>query len=118
MADEQVILTFLKGRDGKTIARNNQGKICLLDIAYCKENKIWVSEGEDWRCAVKIDKKNVMIVQPITRTLTAKENAELFEIKARQFQKDGFKQREPVKGKDKKKSPASGLPQTTTGAGD
>jgi hypothetical protein len=47
------------------------GKICLLDIPYCKENNVYVREGEDWRCAVKEERENCIIVQPITRTLTA-----------------------------------------------
>lgn len=74
---EQLILTFLKGRDCRTVARTNEGKICLLDIPYCKENHIYVKEGEDWRCAVKEAKQNALIVQPITRLLTAEENADI-----------------------------------------
>jgi len=75
---EQLTLTFVKGRDGKIIARTAKGKICLLDIAYCKENHIFVNENEDWRCAVKLEKEKCIIIQPITRTVTAQENQEVF----------------------------------------
>lgn len=76
--DDQVILTFFKGSDNRTIARNNKGKICLLDIQYCKANRIYVQNGEDWRCAIKEERANCIIVQPITRTLTAAENEEIY----------------------------------------
>jgi hypothetical protein len=77
-AQEEIILTFYKGRDGKTISRTKEGKICLLDIPYCKENRIYIKENEDWRCAIKQDKEHCIIVQPITRVVTAKENEEIF----------------------------------------
>jgi hypothetical protein len=83
---EQLTLTFVKGRDGKVIARTNKGKICLLDIPYCKENHIFVNENEDWRCAVKIEKEKVIIIQPITRTVTAQENAEIYGEKVKDLQ--------------------------------
>lgn len=73
-----LILTFFKGNDGRTIARTNKGKICLLDIPYCRENNVYVKENEDWRCAIKEEKEKCLIVQPITRTLTADENAEIY----------------------------------------
>src|SRR5574343_1604928 len=66
---EQLTLTFVKVNDGKTIARTNKGKICLLDIPYCKQNHIFVNEGEDWKCAVKIEKEKCIIIQPINRLL-------------------------------------------------
>jgi hypothetical protein len=81
MEQDQLILTFYIGNNGRTIANNQNGKICLLDIEYCKKNKIYVKAGEDWRCAISIEKEHVLIVQPITRTLTAQENEQLFEIK-------------------------------------
>lgn len=108
MTDEQVILTFYKGKDGRTIARTTQGKICLLDIPYCKENKIWVNEWEDWKCGIKINKENVLIVQPINRLLTAEENKELFEIKAKELQKEGFKTEKKKYKPFKKKVPTDG----------
>jgi hypothetical protein len=74
MKDEQVVLTFYKGKDNRTIARNQKGKICLLDINYCKENHIYILEDESWRCAIKDEKENCIIVQPITRTATAEDN--------------------------------------------
>jgi hypothetical protein len=77
MEKEELILTFVKGRDSRTVARTNEGKICLLDIPYCKENHIYVKENEDWRCAVKEVKQNAIIVQPITRVVSAEENAEI-----------------------------------------
>ncbi len=86
---EQLTLTFVKGRDGKVIARTQKGKICLLDIPYCKENHIFVNENEDWRCAVKIEKEKVIIIQPITRTVTAQENAEIYGEKVKDL-KDKF----------------------------
>jgi hypothetical protein len=94
---EQLTLTFVKGRDGKVIARTQKGKICLLDIPYCKENHIFVNENEDWRCAVKIEKEKVIIIQPITRTVTAQENAEIYGEKAKElvskFGKSGTKEK-------------------------
>lgn len=80
---EQLTLTFVKGRDGKIIARTAKGKICLLDIAYCKQNHIFVNEGEDWKCAVKLEKEKCIIVQPINRTLTAQENEEIYGAKVK-----------------------------------
>jgi hypothetical protein len=77
MKDEQLILSFIKGRDGRIIARDSSGKICLLDIEYCRANKIFVKEYEDWRCVVVIDKGKCLIVQPITRTATAAENEKI-----------------------------------------
>lgn len=82
---EQLTLTFVKGRDGKVIARTQKGKICLLDIPYCKENHVFVNENEDWKCAVKIEKEKVIIIQPITRTVTAQENAEIYGEKAKEL---------------------------------
>lgn len=76
-SQEQIVLTFFKGRDSRTISRSQAGKICLLDIPYCKQNNIYVKEYEDWRCAVKVEKEHCIVVQPITRTLTAKENEEI-----------------------------------------
>lgn len=74
---EELILTFMKGRDSRTVARTSEGKICLLDIPYCKENHIYVKENEDWRCAIKEVKQNAIIVQPITRLVTAEENTDI-----------------------------------------
>jgi hypothetical protein len=71
---EEITLTFLKGRDGKTIARTESGKICLLDIPYCKAQNVYINESETWRCAVKEERENCVIVQPIQRTATAAEN--------------------------------------------
>ncbi len=74
----ELILTFFKDNDDRTIARTNTGKICLLDISYCKENKIYVKENEDWRCIVAIEKEKCIIVQPVTRVVTAEENATIY----------------------------------------
>lgn len=97
---EEITLTFIKGRDGKTIARTAEGKVCLLDIPYCKANNIYVHEFEDWRCAVKIDKEKALIVQPITRVVTSEENHELMGKKI-----DGLKDKFIVK----KESPAHAI---------
>jgi hypothetical protein len=75
---EQIILTFFKGRQDRIIAKNHKGKICLLDFAYCRENHIYVKENEDWRCAIKEERANAIFVQPITRTLTAAENEQIY----------------------------------------
>lgn len=117
MTDEQIVLTFYKGNDNRTIARTTTGKICLLDIPYCKQNHIWVNAGEDWRCAITADKEKVLIVQPITKTLTAEENEQIFDIKAKEFKERGFAQRDPKAKHFKKKAPANGKPQTTLNAG-
>ncbi|MDD5551323.1 MAG: hypothetical protein PHS34_08690 [Candidatus Omnitrophica bacterium] len=93
MTDEQIVLTFYKGRDNRTIARTKTGKICLLDIPYCKENHIWVGSGEDWRCAIKAEKEKVVIVQPITKVLTAEENAQILDVKVKEFKERGFAER-------------------------
>jgi hypothetical protein len=74
---DQVVLTFLKGRDSSIIARNDTGKICLIDKPYCKENRIWVNENEEWRCAISREKENCLIVQPIVRLKTAAESEAL-----------------------------------------
>ena len=81
MEQEQIVLTFYEGRNGRIIANSKEGKVCLLDFAYCKQNRIYVKFGEDWRCAIKEEKEHSIIVQPITRTLTAEENEKLFEVK-------------------------------------
>jgi hypothetical protein len=78
---EELTLTFIKGRDGKTIAKTDEGKICLLDIPYCKASHTYVHEFEDWRCAVKEVKDNCLIVQPITLVTTSEENHELMGVK-------------------------------------
>jgi hypothetical protein len=80
--DQQVVLTFLKGRDGSIIARNDTGKICLIDKPYCKENRIWVNENEEWKCAISREKENCLIVQPIVRLKTAAESEALMAEKA------------------------------------
>lgn len=82
---KELILTFVKGRDDKVIARTNQGKICLIDIPYCKENHIWINPNEDWNCIIKEERENVIIVQPVTRLVTAEENAEIFDYKVDQL---------------------------------
>ena len=89
MTDQQITLTFVKGRDGKVIARTETGKICLLDINYCKQNKIWVNEYEDWRCGIKEEREACIIVQPISRTATAEDNKHLIDDKVGQL-KDKF----------------------------
>jgi len=79
MEKQELVLTFLKGRDGRNVvARTQTGKVCLLDIPYCKQNNIYVKENEDWRCAIKEEKTACIIIQPITRTLTAEENNALY----------------------------------------
>ena len=85
MTDEQLTLTFIKGRDGKVIARDERGKVCLLDIKYCKENKIWVNEYEEWRCGVKEEREKLIMVQPITRLKTDKENKDMYLKKAEEL---------------------------------
>ena len=77
MSDQQVVLTFLKGRDDSIIARNDTGKICLIDKPYCKENRIWVNENEEWKCAISREKENCLIVQPTIRLKTAAESEAL-----------------------------------------
>lgn len=85
MEQDQLILTFIEGRNGRIIARSNEGKTCLLDFAYCKQNKIYVKFSETWRCAVKEEKEHSIIVQPITRTLTAEENEKLLGSKVEEL---------------------------------
>ena len=80
-----MVLTFYEGRNGRIIATSKEGKICLLDFAYCKQNKIYVKYGEDWRCAVKEEKEHSIIVQPITRTLTAEENEQILGSKVEEL---------------------------------
>lgn len=103
--DEQLVLTFFRGKMEKVIARTDDGKICFLDIPYCKGNRIWINEGEEWNCGFR-DAGKVLVVQPIVRTKTADENKKLLEEKARQFAKQGFKQREFIK----KRSPGNRKP--------
>jgi hypothetical protein len=74
MAIIEIQLTFYKGRDNKLIARNKNGKVCLIDFTYCKEHHIWVQDGEAWNCFVKREEEKFMIVQPISRLKTADEN--------------------------------------------
>jgi hypothetical protein len=69
-----------------------------LDIPYCKENHIFVNENEDWRCAVKLEKEKCIIIQPITRTVTAEENAEIYGDKVKDL-KNKFGNRPPEKKK-------------------
>lgn len=87
MEQDQLILTFYKGDNNRTIAKTTQGKVCMLDIAYCKENNIYVKWGEDWRCAISKEMEHKIIVQPITRTLTAEQNQQLFDQKATDLKK-------------------------------
>lgn len=99
---EDIVLTFYKGETGKIIARNKEGKICLPDIPYCRKNKIYLQAGEDWRCVITSEKPSVLIVQPVNRVLTAKENEKLFEIKAEEL-KDKYE-------REKKEVRAAGKP--------
>lgn len=78
---EEVILTFVRGRDKRIVAKTDAGKVCLLDIKYCRENNFFVKENEDWRCSVREEKENCIIVQPIERTATATENLGIFNEK-------------------------------------
>ncbi len=81
MSDQPVVLLFLKGRDDSIIARNDTGKICLIDKPYCKENRIWINENEEWKCAISREKENCLIVQPIVRLKTAAETEALMAAK-------------------------------------
>lgn len=76
MEKEELILAFFKGRDNRVIARTDKGKVCLLDFNYCKEQRIYVNDGEVWRCAVKFEKEKYITVQPITRMMTVDENVQ------------------------------------------
>lgn len=83
----EMSLTFLKGKDERIVARNNDGKVCLFDITYCKENHIYVKENETWRCTMKEEKESCIIVQPITRIMTASDNAEMMGERLVELQK-------------------------------
>ncbi len=86
MIQDQLVLTFQKDERGnKPIARSNEGKICFLDIAYCKENNIFVKYNESWRCAISKEDNRKIFVQPITRTLTAEENDRILAEKSKQL---------------------------------
>jgi hypothetical protein len=74
---DSIRLTFYEGREKSCIARSNEGKVCLLDVAYCRKNRIYVKFNEVWRCAIKEEKMKYIIVQPISRLLTAEENLSL-----------------------------------------
>jgi len=78
---KELVLTFIKGRDGNIIAKTMEGKVCLIDTSYVKENGIIVLENEDWRCSVKEEKKACLIVQPINRITTAAENEAIYDKK-------------------------------------
>jgi hypothetical protein len=74
MEQEQITVTFYKGRKGDIIADSKEGKICIPDKNYCKQNRIYLKIDEVWRCCIKEEKENVIIIQPINRLMSAEEN--------------------------------------------
>lgn len=81
----EMLLTFFKGRDTMVISRTDEGKVCLLDIPYCKKNYIYVKEGQEWRCAVKEEKQSCVVVQPLERIKTAADTEKLMAEKVDQL---------------------------------
>lgn len=74
---EELSLTFFKGRDDMVISRTAAGKVCLLDMPYCKKNYIYVKESQEWRCMVKEEKQSCVVVQPLERLKSAEETEKI-----------------------------------------
>ena len=74
-------LTFTHS-DGSLIARADSGKICFL-----VHNHKPLKAGETWDCEIIEEKATLMTVKPVTKLLTAEQNAEIFKAKALELKK-------------------------------
>lgn len=71
---ESVYLDFFIGRTPVPIARNKEGKICLLNITECKKRKIYVNAGETWRCEIEKEEEKKCFIIPIVKIFSKEEN--------------------------------------------
>lgn len=69
-----LFLDFFPGRNGKPVARTESGKICLLNFEECKKNKVYVHEGEQWKCRIDEEHEKKIIVTPLAMTLDKEES--------------------------------------------
>jgi len=79
--DYQLALDFVPGNKDVPIAKTFDGKICILDLNYCKKNKVWIKVGETWRCKVVTEEDKKIIVQPLYILFSIEENEMLFKSK-------------------------------------
>ena len=86
-----LFLDFFPGRNGKPVARTESGKICLLNFAECKKRKVYVHDGEQWRCRVDEEHEKKIIVTPLAMTLDAEENGYFIKEKAKLLADKGWK---------------------------
>jgi len=77
----QLALDFIPGNRDVPIAKTFGGKICLLDLDFCKEKKIWIKVGETWRCRVTHEEDKKIIVQPLYILLSIEENDAIMKLK-------------------------------------
>ena len=78
-----MFLDFFKDKYDIPISRTEEGKICVLNIPECKKSKVYVHEGEQWKCRSNEEQEKKIIVTPLHMTLDAEENGYLIAEKAK-----------------------------------